>query len=131
MTFVSSHDPVCDFVTLEHLPATGEVHLDLPNDTDPNILQQELQRIRSIRLHFPSFADGRAFSQARCLRNMGFRGMIRATGHLIPDQQSFAKQCGIDTFDLAEDLRARTTERAWQKHTATPDYRAHLSGGDA
>ncbi len=103
-------------------------YVDVPNDTDPQTLVDELAQTRVIRLHFPSFADGRAFSQARRLRDMGFCGIIRASGHLMPDQRPFAEQCGIDEFELSESLLLRTTEQAWLNSTSAPNYRAHLSG---
>ena len=117
-----------DFVALEDAPEAGEVCIDLPNDADPLVLAQDMPRIGMIRLHFPSFSDGRGFSQARRLRDMGFQGVIRACGHLLPDQRFFAETCGIDEFDISENLLARTTEQAWLQSTPAPNYRRHLSG---
>ena len=40
-----------------------------------------------IALVFPKFRDGRAYSQARLLReHYGFRGELRATGDVLRDQ---------------------------------------------
>lgn len=63
--------------------ATGV--LALPNDAD--VAEVSLEGITRIDLHFPSFADGRAFSQAFLLRRRrGFTGEIRATGDVLIDQ---------------------------------------------
>ena len=56
-----------------------------------------------IVLDFPTFKDGRAFSQARALRDQGFTGDIRAVGGLFRDQLAFAARCGITSFDLETD----------------------------
>ena len=55
-------------------------------------------------LEFPKFNDGRAEEKARLLRERyGFRGEIRATGHLIRDQVQFLARCGVDSLDAADE----------------------------
>ena len=55
-------------------------------------------------LTFPAFTDGRAFSQARLLRQrFGYKGEIRATGNVLRDQYAFMQRCGFDAFEVAED----------------------------
>ena len=52
-------------------------------------------------LSFPSFADGRAFSTARILRERyGFAGEIRAVGDVQIDRYQFMRQCGFDAFEI-------------------------------
>jgi uncharacterized protein (DUF934 family) len=69
-----------------------------------------------IALSFPSFADGRAFSQARVLRDRyRYAGELRATGSVLRDQLQFMQRCGIDTFEvpdraISEDWFAALTE---------------------
>lgn len=54
-------------------------------------------------LEFPAFTDGRAYSQARRLRMQhGFRGELRATGNILPDQVGLMEQCGFDAFEIDE-----------------------------
>jgi uncharacterized protein (DUF934 family) len=54
-------------------------------------------------LHFPKFTDGRAYSQARLLRErLKYTGEIRATGQVLPDQLNFMRRCGFDAFVLAK-----------------------------
>ena len=76
--------------------------LTLTNDADP--LQQSLQDVQTIELHFPKFTDGRAFSQALMLRRRcGFTGEIRATGDVLIDQLSQMQRCGFSSAVLRAD----------------------------
>lgn len=53
-----------------------------------------------IELHFPKFTDGRAYSQARLLRErLGYTGELRATGVVLRDQLPFLLRCGFDSFE--------------------------------
>ena len=56
-----------------------------------------------IGVQFPKFTDGRAYSQARLLRQrLGFRGELRATGNVLRDQLLFMQRCGFDSFEVPE-----------------------------
>ncbi|MCW8278872.1 DUF934 domain-containing protein [Pseudomonas sp. PCH199] len=60
-----------------------------------------------IALDFPSFRDGRAYSQAYLLRSrLGWRGELRAIGDVLRDQLSHMRQCGFDSFAVREDKSA-------------------------
>jgi uncharacterized protein (DUF934 family) len=62
-----------------------------------------LPRLDLVVLNFNVFADGRAFSQARLLRErFGYQGDLRARGDVIRDQLSFMHRCGFTQFHLAE-----------------------------
>ena len=64
--------------------------------------EEYLDRLELIVLRFDSFADGRAFSQARLLRERyGYAGSIRASGEVLRDQLAFMQRCGFDQFELA------------------------------
>lgn len=68
---------------------------------------EDLGRVQLVALEFPTLADGRAFSQARLLRERyGFTGEVRATGAVLQDQMFFMKRCGFDCFVLAEGRNA-------------------------
>ncbi len=57
---------------------------------------------KAIAVPFAKFNDGRGFSIAHLLRSdHGFRGEVRATGHVIPDQALHLLRAGFDTADLA------------------------------
>ena len=52
-----------------------------PNNRDIDELAPYLDKLALVALVFPKFQDGRAYSQARILRErLGFRGELRATG---------------------------------------------------
>ncbi len=75
----------------------------LPNDVPPETLLPILDRLSLVVLDLPKFRDGRAFTQARTLRERhGFRGEIRAAGHVIPDQYAALLRCGVTTVAVPE-----------------------------
>ena len=108
---------------------TDVVALDLPSDTDPNsvILTPALEMIR---VDFPSFADGRGMTIARQLRLRGYRGRLRARGHVISDQYAMARRCGFDEIEIGQDLAARQPEADWLSRAdwQTHDYQARMRG---
>ncbi|HZX51732.1 MAG TPA: DUF934 domain-containing protein [Pseudomonas sp.] len=60
-----------------------------------------------IAIEFPSFRDGRGYSQAYLLRTrLGWTGELRALGDVLRDQLSHMRQCGFDTFAVREDKSA-------------------------
>ncbi len=64
-------------------------------------------RASVIVLEFPTFVDGRAYSQARLLRQRyGFKGDLRASGNVLRDQALFMFRCGFTSLrvdDAAKD----------------------------
>ena len=82
-------------------PRTG-VLLE-PSD-DPALLAADLAKLALVAINFPKFTDGRGFSTARLLRERhGFKGEIRAVGHVLPDQIFFLHRCGFDAFELPDE----------------------------
>ena len=64
----------------------------------------DLRHFALVVLEFPKFNDGRGFSAARLLRERyGFKGEIRAAGHLIRDQLQFLARCGVDTLEAPDE----------------------------
>jgi len=80
---------------------SGKLGLRLSNTDRPEALATFLPRLSLIVLPFPAFNDGRAYSIARSLREMGYRGELRATGNVLPDQLQFMLQVGFDAFEIA------------------------------
>lgn len=80
----------------------------LPNTIDVSALDGAALEADLIVLDFPSFGDGRGYSQARLLRDArGFRGELRATGAaVVRDQLLGMVRCGIDSFELRADQSA-------------------------
>lgn len=59
-----------------------------------------LAGVKLVVLNFPKFTDGRAYSQARLLRErLGYTGELRATGVVLRDQLPFLLRCGFDSFE--------------------------------
>jgi len=78
--------------------------VSLPPDKEPELLRDQLPVLALVALHFPIFRDGRAFTQARALReHLAFGGEIRATGGFLPDQYGFLLRCGVTTIEVADD----------------------------
>lgn len=77
-------------------------------------LAQELAGLPLIALEIPKFADGRAYSQARALRERhGYRGEIRAQGDVLHDQLFHMSRCGINAFELRADQDPQDCLRAF------------------
>lgn len=80
-----------------------EIGVRLQNTQSPLALADDIDRLSLIVIEFPKFSDGRAFSQARLLRDrLGFTGEIRAVGNVLRDQYLFMTRCGIDAVELPE-----------------------------
>ena len=83
--------------------AVFQLGVDLQPDEAIEDIAHWIPRLELVRLNFSAFADGRAFSQARLLRErFSYRGDIRAHGEVVRDQLSFMQRCGINQFGLAD-----------------------------
>ena len=89
------------------LKHAGKVGVIWPNNRDLDDLVPYLDRLTAVALVFPSFRDGRAYSQARLLRERhGYDGELRATGQVLRDQFVFMSRAGFDTFEVKKDADA-------------------------
>ncbi len=70
--------------------------------------------ITLIIINFPLFSDGRGFSLAKKLRLNGFRGILRARGHIIADQYPLLLRCGFDEVEISIQLSKRIPEQQWK-----------------
>lgn len=78
-----------------------------PNNKDVGDLAPYLAKLAAVALVFPTFRDGRAYSQARRLRERyKYRGELRATGQVLRDQFVFMLRAGFDTFEVKKDADA-------------------------
>lgn len=76
-------------------------------DDEVESLKPWFAQLPLIALDFPSFRDGRAYSQAYLLRTrLGWTGELRAIGDVLRDQLSHMRQCGFDSFAVREDKSA-------------------------
>jgi uncharacterized protein (DUF934 family) len=72
-----------------------------PNNRDLDDLVPYLANVAVVALVFPTFRDGRAYTQARLLRERhGFKGELRATGQVLRDQFVFMLRAGFDAFEV-------------------------------
>jgi phosphoadenosine phosphosulfate reductase len=72
----------------------------------------DLPRFPVIVVTIPKYADGRAFSIARLLRERdGYRGEIRAAGVYIIDQVPLMMRVGIDAFETSDPILIRAFEK--------------------
>ena len=108
----------------------GAAALDLGSDTDLAELDADLGAVEMVRVDFPSFADGRGFTLARRLRQMGYQGRLRAKGHVIADQYAMARRSGFDEVEIDADLAARQPADQWKfrANWADHDYLARVRG---
>ncbi len=75
-----------------------------PNNRKVSELAPYLDQLTLVALVFPTFKDGRAYSQARQLRERyGFRGELRATGDVLRDQFLFLARAGFDAFEVKKE----------------------------
>lgn len=83
-----------------------EADLSIANDADLMTEAPDLTGAKVVRIELPAFKDGRAFTQARVLRQRhGYSGEIRAGGHIIPDQAQFLARLGVDTIEIETEAR--------------------------
>ncbi|MDR3464964.1 MAG: DUF934 domain-containing protein [Xanthobacteraceae bacterium] len=89
------------------LRRNGNTGVVWPNNRSVAELVPYLGRLAVIALVFPTFRDGRAYTQARLLRERyGFEGELRATGQVLRDQFVFMLRSGFDAFDVKKDSDA-------------------------
>ena len=89
------------------LKRAGKVGVIWPNNRDLDDLVPYLDRLAAVALVFPIFRDGRAYSQARLLRERhGYGGELRATGQVLRDQFVFMSRAGFDAFEVKKDADA-------------------------
>src|SRR3954466_15209249 len=85
----------------------GKLGVIWPNNRDVDDLVPYLDRLAVVALVFPTFRDGRAYSQARLLRErFKYRGELRATGQVLRDQFVFMLRAGFDALEVKKDSDA-------------------------
>jgi uncharacterized protein (DUF934 family) len=83
----------------ETVPVDAEIGVLLPNTEDVDLIAAEVLAFPLIALQFPTFGDGRAYSQARLLRQRhGYQGELRAVGDVLRDEMQLLARCGFDAM---------------------------------
>ena len=89
-----------------------------PNDRPIAEIAPYLDRLSLIALVFPIFRDGRAYSQARLLRErLGWRGPLRATGSVLRDQFLLMERSGFDQIEAVKGADADAFDEAVHRYT--------------
>jgi uncharacterized protein (DUF934 family) len=87
-----------------------------------------LADLTAIEIVFDHAGDGRGFSLARRLGEIGYHGVIRASGGVHVDQFRQALQCGYDAVILTRDAASRMPEQHWisASKISGPSYQSRL-----
>jgi len=104
------------FVAIEEageVVGAGGRAIEIANTMPAETLKDHLAAIPAIAIRFPVFNDGRGFSLARQLRRLGYKGTLRARGHVLADQYPLALRCGFDEVEISEAQAARQPEAQW------------------
>jgi len=97
---------------------SGKVGVIWPNNRNLDDLVPYLDRLAAVALVFPSFRDGRAYSQARLLRERhGYEGELRATGQVLRDQFVFMMRAGFDTFEVKKQADAEAFAQTVKRYS--------------
>src|SRR5271168_4039112 len=100
------------------LARMGELGVIWPNNRDLDDLVPYLDRLAVVALVFPNFRDGRAYSQARLLRERyRYRSELRATGQVLRDQFVFMLRAGFDAFDVKKQSDAEAFAQTVQRYS--------------
>jgi len=109
---------------------TGLLGVSIPNNADEKKLEPYFSGLSLIIVNFPAFTDGRSYSKARQLRLDGYRGEIRATGNILPDQLQFMTQVGVDSFEVSDRFTLDDWQKAAQKMGLTYQLGYNRAGGE-
>jgi uncharacterized protein (DUF934 family) len=97
---------------------TDPVGVIWPNSRSVAELEPHLAKLTLVALVFPAYKDGRAYSQARLLRERyRFRGELRATGQVLRDQFLFLVRAGFDAFEVVKSADALGFEEATRRYS--------------
>ena len=98
----------------------GEVGVRLNAADSVETLADDLASLSLVVLDMASFTDGRAFSQARLLRDrFGYSGEIRARGDFLRDQMFFLSRVGVNAFEFSDQTRLDDRLRAFNEFSVT------------
>ena len=87
----------------ELLERASSLGVWLDSHEEPEAIAADVARFHVIAVNFPKFQDGRGFSIARLLRERyGYKGELRAIGHVTRDHLYYMEACGFDAFELRE-----------------------------
>lgn len=98
----------------------GRIGVEVPGEVDEDQIASVAGEVDLIAVRVPKFADGRHYSTARLLRmRHGFKGELRATGDVLPDQLFYMRRVGYDAFELRADKSLETAQRLLDTFSVT------------
>ncbi len=120
--------PVADTTNPGLADLGGGTALDMAHTDDPALLEPVIAQLTLIRVTFPAFNDGRAFTIGRRLRMLGYTGELRAYGPVIADQYAMARRVGFDAVEIPDSLAERQPEDQWKfrANWKAHDYQSRL-----
>lgn len=99
---------------------SGRIGLLIPNDVDVAEHADLIAKADLVVLELPAFTDGRAYSQARILReDLGFGKELRIKGDVLVDQAAYLLRCGFDSFDFDSEFDEEVWDRCTGMMTTT------------
>jgi len=114
-------------VVSESSPSPKDKVVRLEPGDEPSAVS--LEGVTRVEINFPKFGDGRGYSIARLLRTRyGYRGELRAVGHITRDLLYFMESCGFDAYELREGENPREALASFEDfgHTYQRGYRTPL-----
>lgn len=115
-------------ISLTRFQAEGEallsegrrVGVKLEAEEEVEALAYDLPRLSVVgivALNFPKYRDGRAYTNARVLRErFKFAGQIRAVGDVLREQAGFMVRVGFNAFEPADDASANEWQAAASRY---------------
>lgn len=114
------------FWTGQDLPIDVPLGVRFDVAADPENLRPWFDKVALVILPFEKSADGRGFSLARKLRQLGYKGRIRAEGHVLVDQFRAALRVGIDEIAISDEQAGRNPEAQWRSVRLAEGYQPRL-----
>jgi len=102
--------PIVAFADLAD--ASNAVAVRLSPGDDARALVPLLGQLELVEIAFPSFTDGRGYSEAAILRESGYTGELRAIGDVLIDQVSHYHRTGFDAFLPDQPLSRADVDKA-------------------
>ena len=93
------------------------VGVRLAAEEEVEALAYDLPRLSVVALEFPKYRDGRAYTNARLLRErFGVKGQVRAVGDVLREQAGFMVRVGFDAFEPADGASANEWQAAVRRY---------------
>lgn len=116
-------------VSLAEYQGTGALLMSLEDEISE--VAGHFDTLNLIVVPFPKSADGRGFSIAKSLRELGFSGYLRARGHVLVDQFRAALRCGFDDVEISGEQAQRNPEAQWRAVPFDQSYQTLITNRDA